>query len=196
MATIPFSTDSNFLQEVRDAVFLFARKHCGSWATTDECEDLTQEAMMKMYEIVRNGNLKQLNCSLSTYVNGILKNLAKRMSREKGLVIRPIAPQLSDDEDFIDPIDMALAEDAIRRWTQIEQEEELTALQEGVRDVVINMKDPCKTLLWAFYWEGKSMRTIAEELEYNTARVATTQLSRCRTKVKTAMEDIYQQLRS
>ena len=52
MATIPFSIDSKFLQEVRDAVFLFSRKHCAAWATEDDCEDLTQEAMIKMYQQV------------------------------------------------------------------------------------------------------------------------------------------------
>ncbi len=58
------------------------------------------------------------------------------------------------------------------------------------------MADPCKTILWAYYWEGSSMREIATMMNYANARVATTQKSRCMTKVKTAMEEIFNNMRS
>lgn len=83
MPRVPFTIDNRFLEEVRDSVLAHARSYCGSWATTDDCEDLVQEAMLAMYKNVRSGRLTVLTSRLSTYVNGILENIAKKQFRER-----------------------------------------------------------------------------------------------------------------
>ena len=69
-------------------------------------------------------------------------------------------------------------------------------MHEDVRRLVQNMNEPCRSILWAYYWEGKSMSEIANENGYTGKDVAKSQKSRCMTKVKTAMDDIYKQMRS
>ena len=69
-------------------------------------------------------------------------------------------------------------------------------LQEKIRKLVENMADPCKTILWSYYWEGKKMKEIADVLNYSGKDVAKSQKSRCMAKVKIAMEEIRNKLRS
>lgn len=194
MATIPFLTESNFLQEVRETVFHFTRSYCGSWASTDECEDLTQEALLVLFEKIHSGEEIVLTSNLATFTNGIMKNLAKKRANKKSK--QPTTIQEYGDEDAIDPIDMSVAQQSIKRWLETDLGEEQEQLITEVRNLVENMTDPCKTILWAFYWEGKSMSEIANENGYTGKDVAKSQKSRCMTKVKTAMDDIYKQMRS
>lgn len=101
-------------------------------------------------------------------------------------------PDAGDGDDF-PPVDIAVARDAVDRWH--DEDEELEQLQDAVREIVENMNEPCRSILWAYYWDGKNTRTIADEQHYSNARVAITQLSRCRTKVREAMTDIINKLR-
>lgn len=195
MATIPFSIDSKFLQEVRDAVFLFSRKHCAAWATEDDCEDLTQEAMIKMYQQVQDGRLTTLTCKLSTYVNGIVKHLAVKRAQEQSRLADAM-PAQEDSDDIANPVDIGIVQNAIKRWQETDEDELQEQLQGEVCSLVENMAEPCRTILWAYYWEGKSMAVIAEENGYTGKDVAKSQKSRCMTKVKVAMTEIRNKLRS
>lgn len=197
MAKVPFSIDSRFLSEVRAAVYRFACNYCSSWATADDCEDLTQQAMLTMFEHVQNGKLKRLDCSLATYVNGILKKLALKESQKKGKAMLAIDPlQSSDGDDDRDPVDVVTARNVIDLWLHDEQAEEAEELKDALQRIVTEMADPCKTILWLYYWDNLSMKEIAEKMNYDNARVAISQKSRCMTKVKTAIEEIRKQLRS
>lgn len=194
METIPFSIDSRFLEDVRAAVLQEARKRFGSSGLSPE--DLTQEALLVTFEKVQNGTLTKLTSSLKTYVIGVLKKkgLAAQRDQSKFASIPNQSGQSTDD--FVDPVDMGTAQDAIDRWLNKDSIEEQEKLQSAVYDIVSNMADPCKTILWAYYWEGNSLGEIATIMDYNNARVATTQKSRCMTKVKTAMEDFLKNMRS
>jgi len=194
MPRVPFTIDSRFLEDVRTAVLQEARKRFGSSRLSPE--DLTQEAMLVTFEKVHNGTLTRLTSSLKTYVIGVLKKKGLEAQRDKSKFASiPNLPKQSSD-DVIDPVDIGTAQNAIDRWLNKDCAEEQDELQSAVYDIVTNMADPCKTILWAYYWEGNSMREIATMMNYANARVATTQKSRCMTKLKTAMDEIFNNMRS
>ena len=194
MPRVPFTIDNSFLEDVRTAVLQEARKRFGSSGLSPE--DLTQEAMLVTFEKVHNGTLTRLTSSLKTYVIGVLKKKGLEAQRDKSKFASiPNLPKQSFD-DVIDPVDIGTAQNAIDRWLNKDSVEEQDELQSAVYDIVTNMADPCKTILWAYYWEGNSMREIATMMDYNNARVATTQKSRCMTKLKTAMEEFLNNIRS
>ena len=194
MPRVPFTIDRRFLEDVRTAVLQEARKRFGSSRLSPE--DLTQEALFVTFEKVHNGTLTRLTSSLKTYVIGVLKKKGLEAQRDKSKFASiPNLPKQSSD-DVIDPVDIGTAQNAIDRWLNKDSAEEQDELQSAVYDIVTNMADPCKTILWAYYWEGNSMREIATMMNYANARVATTQKSRCMTKLKTAMDEIFNNMRS
>lgn len=194
MPIIPFPTDSKFLTEIREGVLQYARKHYD--ASVLPLEDLIQEALLTTFDNVQEGKLTELTSSLTTYVISILKNKANEALRKKEKFADRPPQQGQNADDALDPIDFATAKEALDQWMGLDDEDKRKQLQDAVHDIVVNMKEPCKTILWAFYWEGMNMKGIADRMDYNNADVVKSQSSRCKTKVKTAMEEIFKQLRS
>ena len=185
MTTIPFSTDSRFLQDVQDEALRFARKEYSFWASDEDCQMMVQNSMFTLFNKVHNGTLTELTCNLKTYVIGILKRIAKNQASKKSK--QPLFIFENGEDDELDPIDFAMTSVALERWQDKENDEFQEQLQEEVRKLVENMSDPCKTILWSYYWEGKKMKEIADVLNYSGKDVAKSQKSRCMTKVKEAM---------
>ncbi len=194
MPRVPFTIDTGFLAEVRQAVLQYARNHYGTSGLSPE--DLTQETIMTTFDNIREGRLTRLTSNLKTYAIGILKRKVKESLRGQAKLATVSTPSGQSSDDLLDPVDIGIAQEAIDRWQSKDNDEERDELQQAVYNIVDNMQEPCKTILWSFYWENNSMREIADTLHYNNARVATTQKSRCMTKVKTAMEEIFKQMRS
>jgi len=194
MTTIPFSTDSRFLQDVQDEALRFARKEYSFWASDEDCQMMVQNSMFTLFNKVHNGTLTELTCNLKTYVIGILKRIAKNQASKKSK--QPLLTFENGEVDELDPIDFAMTSVALERWQDKENDEFQEQLQEEVRKLVENMDDPCKTILWSYYWEGKKMKEIADVLNYSGKDVAKSQKSRCMTKVKEAMIEIRNKLRS
>jgi len=194
MPRVPFTIDTGFLAEVRQAVLQYARNHYGTSGLSPE--DLTQETIMTTFDNIREGRLTRLTSNLKTYAIGILKRKVKESLRGQAKLATVSTPSGQSSDDVLDPVDIGIAQEAIDRWQSKDNDEERDELQQAVYNIVDNMQEPCKTILWSFYWENNSMREIADTLHYNNARVATTQKSRCMTKVKTAMEEIFKQMRS
>ena len=194
MTTIPFSTDSRFLQDVQDEALRFARKEYSFWASDDDCRIMVQDSMFTLFNKVHNGTLTVLTCSLKTYVIGILKKIATNKASKKSKEPSLFFEQGNDDTQ--DSIEFAMIPMVLERWQDKENDEFQEQLQEEVRKLVENMDDSCRTILWSYYWEGKKMKEIADVLNYSGKDVAKSQKSRCMTKVKEAMTEIRNKLRS
>ncbi len=191
--TIPFSRDSRFLQDVQDEALRYARKEYSFWASDDDCKMMVQDSMYTLFDKVHNGSLTVLTCSLKTYVIGILKKIAKKRASEKS---KELLLFEQGDDDAQDPIEFAMIPMVLERWQDKENDELQEQLEEEVRKLVENMDDPCKTILWSYYWEGKKMKQIADVLNYSGKDVAKSQKSRCMNKVKEAVTIICNRLRS
>lgn len=193
MPTIPFPTDSRFLEEVREAVLQYARRRFGNSGLS--LEDLTQEAMLVLFNNVQSGNLSELSCNLKTYAISILERVGLASLRKQSKV--PSAPINvgDDDDDVVHPVDLAIARDAIQRW-QDEEDSQAALMVQAMQQVIDKMMEPCKTILRLFYWENKKMKEIAEQMKYKSDDVAKTKKSHCMTKVKAAMEETLKRMRS
>ena len=194
MAIHPFPTDSRFLEDLRQGLLQYARKHYGSSGL--DLEDLVQDALLTVYENIQGGKLTELTSSLKTHVIGILKNKANEALRKQAAIATVPQQAGQDDDDTLDPVDTGIAQSALERWEEQDAEEEQEQLQTAVREIVANLKEPCKTILWSFYWEDESMKHIAELMNYNTTDVAKSQKSKCMTKVKVAFEETIKRMRS
>jgi len=188
MAIVPI-TDNTFLGKTREAVLQYARKHYGNSDLSPE--DLTQEALTRVFEKIKSGNLKHITCNFKTYVINVLKNVAREQRREGGKFAGTNLPNDEDDDDnVLTPVDLGIAQEAIRRWLANDTEQEHEELQQAAHDIVVNMDDPCKTILWSYYWGGNNMKEIAEKMNYKNADVAKSKKSHCLSKVKLALVDI------
>lgn len=194
MPRVSFTIDHIFLDQLRQAVLQYACNHYGASGLSPE--DLTQETIMTTFDNIREGRLTRLTSNLKTYAIGILKIKAKEKLRDQAKLATVTTPTGQASDDVLDPVDIGIAQEAIDRWQSKDDDEERDKLQNAVYDIVDKMQEPCRTILWSYYWEGNSLSDIADALSYNNARVATTQKSRCMTKVKTAMEEIFKQMRS
>ena len=191
-----FTIDEKFLGEARDKALRFARRCYSGWASDADCEDMVHDAFLTMYRKIQDGSLTELTCSLSTLVISFVMNLAKKRRQEQHAVIDTI-PMLAgqDENDALDIVDITVAREAIKKWMGDEQDMDHEQQLEAVRQLVENMPEPCKTILWNYYWGGKSMKEIAEAMNYNNADVAKSQKSKCMTKVRAAMGEIINRLR-
>lgn len=189
MAIVPF-TDNRFLEKLRKSVLQYARKHYGKSDLSPE--DLTQEALTRVFEKIKSGNLKKITCNFKTYVINVLKNVAREQRREAShLAGTNLLTEDDDDDNVLTPIDLGIAQEAIRRWLTKDNDEEQEELQNAVHDIIVNMAEPCKTILWSYYWEGNNMKEIAKMMDYNNADVAKSQKSRCMSKVKLALVESF-----
>ena len=196
MPTVPFHIDNKFLKDVRKKAIAYARFHFSSWASDDDCEDLVQDALYAMFRNIKSGRLTKLTCDLTTYVISILKNCAYNEYEKQGKV--DSGEFFIGDDEYPTPIEQAMIREAINEWIRINGGGDITEeMENAVREIVTNMKEPCKTILWSFYWDGMSLAAIANNLtDYNNSDSVKTQKSRCLTKVKIMMKETYKILLS
>ena len=144
-----------------------------------DCEDVFQEAFMVLYKKIIEGELV-LTVKLSTFFIGICRNKAYEKMREKGkeLYIIDDTPYSTKDELEDERIDrlLALRKEAV------------------VREIVAKLPAPCDKILWGFYFDGFSMKTLAQMLNYASEGSIKVVKHRCVEKFKTRFMDISKQL--
>ena len=152
-----------------------------------DCEDVFQEAFMVLYKKIIDGELV-LSAKLSTYFIGICRNKAYEKMRVKGkeLYIIDDTPRSTRDENEDERIDRLLALE--------DKTEYIEARKEAVvREIVAKLPAPCDKILWGFYYDGFSMKTLAQMLNYSEGSIKVVK-HRCVEKFKTRFMDISKQL--
>ncbi len=144
-----------------------------------DCEDIFQEAFFILYTKLIDGNLT-LSSSLSTFFLGICKNKAHEKLRANGrkeLNIIDEFPQTSKDEFEDERIDRILA---------LENDTEQTAARKDavVRQIVSDLPAPCDHILWGYYRDGFSMKTLALMHNYKSEGSVKVTKHRCTEKFK------------
>ena len=153
-----------------------------------DCEDIFQEAFIVMHKNITEGKLT-LTSSLSTYFIGICRNKAYERMRGKGKELNIIDefPNTTKDEFEDERIDrlLALEDDT----SQIEARKEAI-----VREIVSNLPSPCDQILWGFYRDGFSMKTLAKMYNYKSEGSVKVTKHRCGEKFKARFMEISKRL--
>jgi RNA polymerase sigma factor (sigma-70 family) len=138
-----------------------------------EAVDVYQDAVIILYENIAAGKyVQQKDSSIKTYLYAIGKNIfLKKLNKEKKIQDKVI-PELS-----VQPL-----EDTEQKEKRM-QEDELR--YDAVMQAFSTMKEPCKSILKYFYYQGLSMRDIAARLGYKSEQVVKSQKVRCLKALKT-----------
>ncbi len=134
-----------------------------------DAEDVFQEALVIIFEKAKSPEFC-LTCKLSTYLFAISKNLwFKKMDKASNYL------SLNEEEDgdklssYEEDLDIHL-----------EKEEQFVQLGKSMDQ----LGEPCKSLLHAFYVDGKNMQDIAVQFHYTNAENAKTQKYKCLNRLK------------
>lgn len=141
----------------------------------EDAEELFNDALLVFYKQVSSGELQQLTCSIKTYVYTIGRNKAVDLLRKRHHEVTLYKPV----------VDYGTLADRI--WD--EQHETDRERQQVAESIVRRMTEPCRRILFMFYYEMSNMLNIAKELGYASADVAKTKKNVCLTKAKTAARD-------
>lgn len=168
----------------------FLRRRYG--LSDDDCKDIFQESFIALYENIRNGRLEGMTASLSTYFLSICRNKAMRFLRDSAKRWN------AHCEDSLALTDGELQEEKIEELLAYDDDADDEAIvcrkQRLVRAVVKELPGACGELLWGFYRDGLSMRTLAEMLGYRSESVAKVTKHRCCEKFRKRYDELCNKL--
>ncbi|HLX90626.1 MAG TPA: sigma-70 family RNA polymerase sigma factor [Puia sp.] len=142
--------------------------------SADDAKDVFQEAMIVLYEKVRTGSF-ELNCQIKTYIYSVCRRLwLKRLHQ-----LQRIAPELQNLEELI------AVEEELEKHEQRNRDFQL------MEKTMMNLGEPCKSLLEAYYLEKKTMTEIAGHFGYTNADNAKNQKYKCLMRLKKMFFDHY-----
>ena len=141
-----------------------------------DCEDIFQEAFLTLYDKITCGELT-LTSSLSTYFIGICRNKAHERLRAMGKTKFKELP-FSDKDEFED--------EKIERLVALDYDSEQTEARKEamVREIVADLPEPCDKILWGFYRDHLSMKTLAKIYNYKSEGSMKVTKYRCGEKFK------------
>lgn len=156
----------------------------------DDCKDIFQESFIVLYNNIQAGKLDNMTASLSTYFMSICRNKALEMLRGSAKSVNvdsEMSLTLMDGEVQSEKIEALLAldkgDDAIEA-----QKEEL------VRTIVKELPSPCDELLWGFYRDNLSMKSLAEMFNYSSDGVVKVTKHRCCEKFRARYNELCNKL--
>jgi RNA polymerase sigma factor, sigma-70 family len=140
----------------------------------DTAEDIYQDAFLALHQNIQNGKLVNLTVPLRTYLFQIGKNK-----------IYDYFKKVKVEVDMDDISNLFSAENELGDFDSIYADEEETEQRNLiVYNTVSQMESPCKEVLSYYYWDDKSMKEIADLMNYSSSDVAKTQKSKCMKKVR------------
>lgn len=166
----------------------FLRKQFG--LSEDDCKDIFQEAFITLHNNIVSGKLDNLTSSLSTYFNGICRNKAYEVLRKNGKSVKV------EDEVSLDVLNAEIQADKIDALIGLENEstsfvERKEAL---VRQIVRELPPPCNELLWGFFRDNFSMKTLAQMFNYSSENSVKVTKHRCQNKFRDRFNELKDQL--
>ena len=146
-----------------------------------DAEEIYDDAILALYQNVKEGKLKELTCSLQTYIN--------RIGEHKAIDV--IRKQCLETEELPEYETLDYCEHTEEYWLAegdtMEEERKNT-----IYHLIEKLVEPCKKILFSFYYDHCSMEVIAKSMGMANSDVAKTQKSRCMGKVKRAAEIEFQ----
>ncbi len=137
----------------------------------EESLDVFQETMLALYQNVKTEKLSELRSTIKTYIFAIGRNQAINYLRKYGRDVQ------LDEEAYQNKSDHEVALSYLNRSEGLENER-----VDKIKTLLSKLRDPCKTIIMAFYFHRLNMEQIAEQLNYSGANVAKAQKYRCMSK--------------
>ena len=135
--------------------------------TIDDARDVFQEAMIVLYEKAKSGSF-ELHCQIKTYVYSACRRLwLKRLQQMQKFV-----PNVNGLDQVV-PVE-----------EEVEVAEKRNADYHLMEKAMMNLGEPCKSLLEAFYVQKKNMTEIAGNFGYTNADNAKNQKYKCLMRLK------------
>jgi len=134
--------------------------------------DIYHESFLILFRDIKSGKIENLySASLKTYLFSIgKKKTLKYFEKQKRLSIT--------------------AEDELYKFmNDSDDSPEWLAQQKIARELVSQMEDLCKRILMHYYWDKKSMREIAEHMNYKDEQGAKNRKLICMRKLKIQLKD-------
>ncbi len=176
---------NDFSRREREKTLNFLHNHFG--LNHEDCEDIFQESFITLWQNNKDGALKNMTSSLSTYFMGICKRKAYELLRKnnKNILVDNDTPlSLKEfDEGKCDEILQTFDSEMPLR----ERKERL------VRQIVRDLPSPCDKLLWGFFRDNLAMKSLAEMFSYTVGSVKVTK-SRCQEKFRKRYNDLVNSL--
>ena len=138
-----------------------------------DCEDIFQEAFIILHNKIISGELI-LTAKLSTYFIGICRNKALERIRKNGKTVNII-------DEHPDVTKGEFEDERIDRLLVLENDSDTieTRKEALVREIVSKLPAPCDKILWGFYRDGFSMKTLAQMYNYSSAGSVKVTRHRC-----------------
>lgn len=149
---------TNLYNTYRNTFIAFALKNFS--VDKDTAIDIYQDSFTALFQAVKSGKLIKLTVSLKTYLFQIGKFKLLNYLRDKKEINK------TDISSIPEP---ALDFD-IEDWNK---KKEITY------QMVVEMGEPCSKVLGLFYWRQKSMKEIADEMNYKNEQVAKNKKHSC-----------------
>ncbi|MFK7908879.1 MAG: RNA polymerase sigma factor [Chitinophagales bacterium] len=138
--------------------WLSQQYRCGG----EEAVDIFQDSVIALYKNAQRGKLDVLKSGLQTYLFAIGKNVYLNRLRSRKETVSESALSTMKTE-----------EEGVERKLQMNDRKKLIA------QLLNKMKDPCKSILYLFYYRRYSIEAIQKAMKYNTVEVVKTQKKRC-----------------
>ncbi|MDF9797963.1 RNA polymerase sigma factor (sigma-70 family) [Catalinimonas alkaloidigena] len=150
------------------ARWVMKKYHCDE----DNAIELYQLAFTTFYDQVMSDKLKFITASLKTYIFGIGKNKFYQQERE--------------NRRFDHNIDeMKVHDNGEASQQNHEKENQFIAIEKAMQ----KLGNPCKSILYLYYYEGRSMDEIAKKLDYKNADTAKNQKCKCMCRLRKMLDN-------
>ncbi|MGB0929734.1 MAG: RNA polymerase sigma factor [Chitinophagales bacterium] len=138
--------------------WLVKKHHCSK----EDAIDVFHDSIIVLYKNAQKGKLDVMTSQLKTYLFGIGRNIFFERLRKK----TPITSE--------SPLElMEAAEMGIEKKLQLSDRKKMMA------QLLKRMADPCKSIIYLFYYRQYSIEAIQKNMNYKSSSVVRTQKKRC-----------------
>lgn len=163
-----------FFEKERSKVLAVLRNRLS--ILVDDAEDIYQDASIPLFNNIKNGKLKTMTCSLSTYYMQICLNMGYNFVNRGHSTTS--FDQIMDNTQY-DEYSLAQLEAVLGLGDGLSAEQAAM-----MRDIVQDLPHPCEDILWAYYGDDLSMKEIADVVGFNGADSVKSKKSQCLSKLK------------
>lgn len=165
-----FNTVLNDIYGECKPVFMSTMHSLFSALPQEDIEEIYNDAVLAMYDNVKKGSLTNLTCSIQTYINNIGKHKIIDLCRKRKIETVSYSDSESEWHSKISSI--------------IEEVDKKDEKLDIITRIVEKMGEPCKSILFYFYYLQLSMKLIAEKMSLKDSDSAKTTKNRCMNKLK------------